>query len=106
MFGLGKKENKESGNISWSTEAEKALEQALAQFPGPKLMVLPIKGKLRSSAESAAREAGHDEVKPEDLMKGLMDMLPADMKAKIEERMKEGPEGLKKLEEDLKNYKR
>lgn len=103
MFGLNKKE---SENITWSVEAEKALEQALDQFPGPKLMVLPIKGKLISAAETAAKEAGHEQVKPEDLMKGLMSMIPADMQAKIEERMKEGPEGLKKLEEDLKNYKR
>ncbi len=39
-------------------------------------------------------------------MAGMLEMLPADMRAKIGERIKEGPEGLKKLEDELKGLKK
>lgn len=101
MFGLGKSEN----NFAWSKQAEDALEQSLAQFPGPKLLIGLVKSKLRSAAEKKAQEQNHAEVMPEDLMQGLMEMLPASVRQTIEKRMQEGPEGLKKLEDDLKNFK-
>lgn len=101
MFGLGKS-NQE---IKWNKQAEDALEQAMAQFPGPKLMLGPVKSKLRSAAEKKASELGHTEVMPEDLMQGLMEMLPQSVRDTIEKRMQEGPEGLSKLQDDLKGFK-
>lgn len=100
MFGIGKSEN-----INWNKQAEEALEQALQQFPGPKMLIGPVKSKLRSAAEKKAKELGHTEVLPEDLMQGLMEMLPASVRETIEKRMKEGPEGIVKLQDDLKNFK-
>jgi hypothetical protein len=101
MFGL----NKSTEHIKWSVEAEGALEQAIAQFPGPKMMIGMVKGKLRSAAEKKALELGHAEVLPEDLMQGLLEMLPASARATIEKRMQEGPEGIAKLQDDLKDFK-
>jgi len=81
------------------------LEQALAQFPGPKMLIAPVKAKLRSAAEKKAVDSGHKEVTPEDLMQGLMEMLPPSVRETIEKRMKEGPEGMAKLQDDLKDFK-
>jgi hypothetical protein len=102
MFGLGKS----TEQIPWNKQAEDTMEQALAQFPGPKLMLGPVKSKLRSAAEKKASELGHSEVQPEDLMQGLMEMLPQSVRDTIEKRMQEGPEGVAKLQDDLKNFKR
>ena len=85
---------------------EDTLDQAIAQFPGPKMMLGPVKSKLRSAAEKKAVELGHTEVLPEDLMQGLMEMLPQSVREQIEKRMQEGPEGLAKLQNDLKDFKR
>jgi hypothetical protein len=101
MFGINKSEN-----IKWSAQAEGALEQAIAQFPGPKLMLGPVKSKLRSAAEKKALELGHSEVLPEDLMQGLMEMLPQSVRNTIEKRMEEGPDGIAKLQDDLKDFTR
>ena len=101
MFGL----NKATEQIKWSAEAEGALEQAIAQFPGPKMMIGMVKGKLRSAAEKKATELGHSEVLPEDLMQGLMEMLPQSARDMIEKRMQEGPDGIAKLQDDLKDFK-
>lgn len=102
MFGI----NKSTEQIKWSAQTESALEQALAQFPGPKLMLGPVKSKLRSAAEKKAVELGHSEVLPEDLMQGLMEMLPQSVRDTIEKRMQEGPEGVAKLQDDLKDFTR
>ena len=101
MFGL----NKSTEQIKWSAEAEGALEQAIAQFPGPKMMIGMVKGKLRSAAEKKATELNHAEVLPEDLMQGLMEMLPQSARNMIEKRMQEGPDGIAKLQDDLKDFK-
>jgi len=101
MFGLGKSKEQ----ISWNKQAEDTLEQALAQFPGPKMMLGPVKSKLRSAAEKKAAELGHSEVMPEDLMQGLMEMLPPSVRETIDKRMQEGPEGIAKLQDDLKDFK-
>lgn len=101
MFGL----NKSAEQIKWSAEAEGALEQAITQFPGPKMMIGMVKGKLRSAAEKKAVELGHSEVLPEDLMQGLMEMLPQSVRDTIEKRMQEGPDGIAKLQDDLKDFK-
>jgi len=69
-------------------------------------MLGPVKSKLRSAAENKAKELGHSEVQPEDLMQGLMEMIPQSMRDTIEKRMQEGPEGMAKLQDDLKNFKK
>lgn len=94
-----------SSSLPWSPEAEHAVEQALSQMPVPALLRGPLRSKLRHAAEDAVRSAGHNEVRSEDLMTGLLTLLPENMRATIEQRMKEGPEGIKKLEDDLKNMK-
>jgi hypothetical protein len=94
-----------SSSLPWSPEAEQAVEQALSQMPVPALLRGPLRSKLRHAAEDAARSANHTDVKPEDLMTGLLALLPANMRATIEQRVNEGPEGIKKLEDDLKNMK-
>lgn len=90
-------------SLPWSPEAEQAVEQALSQSPVPALLRGPLRSKLRHAAEDAARVAQHETVQPEDLMQGLMGLLPPSVRATIEQRMKEGPEGLKKLQDDMKN---
>jgi hypothetical protein len=94
--------NKETKpDLPWNKQAEDALEQASSQVPGPKFVANQLKKRLRSKAEEVARTAGHEEVKPEDLMEGLLAMLPENMRETVEQRMAEGPEGIEKLKNEF-----
>lgn len=104
MFGINKKkEVGVAGTIPWSDQASRALEKAVAGAPVPK----PLKGamakELTKAAEQHALEAGHSEVTPEDLMNGLLAKLPGKMKDKVASAIAQGPDGLKNLENELKN---
>lgn len=104
MFGINKKKEVSlDATVAWSESASQALEQAVAGAPVPG----PLKGtmakELTKAAERHAIEAGHSEVTPEDLMNGLLAKLPDKMKNKVEDAIQQGPQGLKNLENDLKN---
>jgi len=58
---------------------------------------------LTKAAEEQARQLGHAEVTAEDLMSGMLAKMPAHMKTKVEQAMKQGPEGLANLQKDLKD---
>lgn len=96
MFNRGKE-----NELPWDQQAEQALDQAVGQAPGPKMLANQLKKRLRSKAEEVARTAEHDKVMAEDLMEGLLAMLPANMRETVEKRMKEGPEGIEKLKNEL-----
>ncbi len=110
ILNFWKKENKASGenkpttsgSVVWDAQAEGALNQAVSQAPVPAMMRGMIKNQLKAAAEEAAQKAGRTNVTPEDLMAGLMSKLPANMKGKVEEAMKKGPEGLADLQKQLK----
>jgi hypothetical protein len=61
-----------------------------------------IKSQLKSAAEEYTRQAGRTTVTAEDLMQGMMAKMPANMKSKVEDALKKGPQGLKDLENELK----
>lgn len=99
-----KKSSKDSGNqetLSWEASATKALAQAVGQAPVPGIMKQRVKRELEQAAEEQARKAGKTTVTAEDLMQGIMSRLPEGMRAKVEKAAKEGPEGLKKLQDEL-----
>lgn len=100
------KEVSETGELTWTDEASKALDQAAAQAPVPAMMKNKIKTELRKAAEEATRKEGRNQVSPEDLMQGLMAKLPQNMRNKVENAMQKGPEGLKDLEKELKKGKK
>lgn len=91
----------QSSAITWSAEAQAALDQAVAQAPVPTMMKAMVKKELRKAAEEATQKAGRASVTPEDLIHGMMAKLPADMKTKVEDAMKKGPSGLQNLQKDL-----
>lgn len=93
--------NSEKPALSWDPAAQAAIEQALAQAPVPGLLKGKLKNELRASAEAAARAAGRNRVTPEDVMNGMLSKLPENMRQQVEDALKEGPEGLKKLQKKL-----
>ncbi|MEK7557131.1 MAG: hypothetical protein AAB538_04095 [Patescibacteria group bacterium] len=94
-----------TSELTWDAQAQAALDQAVSQAPVPKMMKSMVKSQLKNAAEDAARKAGHTTVTPQDLMEGMLSKMPAGTRAKVEEAMKKGPEGIKDLERDLKNQK-
>ena len=84
-------------SLTWDPQASSALQQALAQAPVPAMMKGLLKKEMAKSAEEHARKMGHTSVTAEDLMNGLMAKLPDNMKSKVEDAMKKGPDELKKL---------
>ncbi|OGY30944.1 MAG: hypothetical protein A3C02_01095 [Candidatus Andersenbacteria bacterium RIFCSPHIGHO2_02_FULL_45_11] len=107
MFSLFKKKSKEepttdNESMRWDASATQALQQAVAQAPVPGVMKQQVKRQLQQAAEEYARNAGKTSVSPEDLMNGLMSRLPENMRKKVEEAAKKGPEGLKDLEKEIK----
>jgi len=89
-------------NIPWDAAATQALDQAVQQAPVPAMLRGKVKTELAKAAEAQAQAAGHSTVTAEDLMQGLLAKMPADMKAKVETAMSQGPDGLKNLEKELK----
>lgn len=94
-----------AGELAWDDAAAKALDQAAAQAPVPQLLKNKLRSELKSAAEHKARAAGHASVSAEDLMQGLLDKLPANMRDKITRAAQEGPVGLQKLEQEFKKDK-
>lgn len=107
MLNFWKKKNEQpasSGSeLSWSQAASDSLHQALAQAPVPAMLKGRVRNELKSAAEERARAAGRNEVTPQDLMEGMLSKMPANMRSKVEAAMKEGPTGLEKLQNDLKD---
>ena len=116
MFSFWKKESKESskpvsnskiakpatGELSWDKSAIQALAQAVSQAPVPSMMKQRVKQELSSAAEEAARKAGKTTVTAQHLMAGILSRLPDNMRKKVEDAAKQGPAGLKKLQDELK----
>ncbi len=100
-----KKSSKNSdvnGELTWDASATKALAEAVGQAPVPGIMKQRVKRELEQAAEEHARNTGKTVVSAEDLMQGIMSRLPEGMRQKVENAAKEGPEGLKKLQDELK----
>ncbi len=103
MLNIFKKKSEETNKeILWDSAATAALEQALAVAPVPSLLKGKVKQELKKAAEEHARRAGRDTVTAEDLVQGLLARMPSGMKNKIEQAIKEGPDGVKRLQDDLK----
>lgn len=105
MLNIFNKKKKEEGNngLAWDDQATQALDQSMDQTPVPAAMKGTVRKKLAKAAEEQAVKSGHTSVTAEDLMQGLLSQLPENMRHKVEEAAKQGPEGMKNLEEDLKN---
>jgi hypothetical protein len=104
MFKFWKKKAEEkSTSIPWTEPARQGIEQALQQTPVPAMLKGTIRKQLETAAEEAARTAGHAEVTVQDVMQGLLSKLPAGMREKVEQAAQQGPEGLKKLKDELKD---
>jgi hypothetical protein len=103
-FWQKKSSNQNEGEtaLTWEDSATKALAQAVGQAPVPGIMKQRVKRELEQAAEAHARKAGKSTVSAEDLMQGIMARLPEGMRSKIEDAAKQGPEGLKKLQDELK----
>lgn len=95
-------QNDGASNLTWEEGATKALAQAVGQAPVPGIMKQRVKRELEQAAEEYARKAGKTTVSAEDLMQGIMSRLPEGMRAKVEDAAKQGPAGLKKLQNELK----
>ena len=112
MFNIWKKKSKEEGQnvtspkapsqLSWNNSAITALAQAVSQAPVPSMMKGRIKQELSSAAEEAARKEGKTTVTAQHLMTGILSRLPENMRKKVEDAAKQGPAGLKKLQDELK----
>src|SRR3989344_8675878 len=87
--------------LPWDAAATDALEQALSQAPVPAPLKGRVKKELQRAAEEQARQHGHATVTAEDLMQGMLAKMPAAMRAKVEDAMKQGPEGLENLKNEL-----
>jgi hypothetical protein len=87
--------------LSWDSQATAALNQAVSQVPVPGPFKNRVKRELQTAAEDHARTANRTNVTPEDLMQGFLAKMPAGMRQKVENAMKEGPDGLKRLQKDL-----
>jgi histone H3/H4 len=102
MFSLFKKKSSdEAEDMQWDDAATQALHQATAQAPVPGIMKQQVKKQLQQAAEEYARNAGKKTVSAEDLMQGLMAKLPENMRRKVEDAAKQGPDGIKKLQDEL-----
>ena len=95
-------QNAPSDTLTWDAAAKKALAQAVGQAPVPGIMKQRVRRELAQAAEEHARNAGKSTVYAEDLMQGIMARLPEGMRKKVENAAKEGPDGLKKLQDELK----
>lgn len=112
MFSLWKKKSTEkdqtpaspkaTGQLSWDNSAITALAQAVSQAPVPSMMKGRIKQELSNAAEEAARKEGKTTVTAQHLMAGILSRLPENMRKKVEDAAKQGPAGLKKLQDELK----
>ncbi len=115
MFNIWKKKSKEegqnmpsaqqspkAGQLSWDNSAITALAQAVSQAPVPSMMKGRIKQELSNAAEEAARKEGKTTVTAQHLMAGILSRLPENMRKKVEDAAKQGPAGLKKLQDELK----
>jgi hypothetical protein len=98
---FGQKKKDEVPSLAWDPAAEAALEQATHQAPIPAMLRGRVKSELKKAAEEQARKNGHASVTAEDLMNGMLAKLPPSMKAKVEEAMKKGPQGLEDLQNNL-----
>ncbi len=94
--------NAPSDALTWDASATKALAQAVGQAPVPSIMKQRVQRELAQAAEEHARNAGKTTVSAEDLMQGIMARLPEGMRKKVEDAAKSGPDGLKKLQDELK----
>src|SRR3990167_8093975 len=98
-----KKQSTISSPLPWESTATQALEQAVNQAPVPGLLKGKIKKELQKAAESFAISANHSTVTAEDLIQGLLTNMPAPMRDKIQQAIKQGPEGIKDLAKDFDN---
>jgi hypothetical protein len=88
-------------SLPWDPQATAALEQAVEQMPVPWLLKGKVRKEITKAAEAAAQAAGHTTVTAMDMMQGMLAKMPPAMRAKVEEALKQGPEGLEKLKDEL-----
>ncbi len=87
--------------LTWDAAASEALAKALSQAPVPGALKGTVRKQLTKAAEDHARQAGHTTVTAEDLMQGLLSKMPAGLRSKIERAARQGPAGMKDLEDEL-----
>lgn len=90
------------GKFNWEPQAEEAVEQSMKQSPVPKLLRGAVKKKIRKASEKAAVQAGRMVVKPEDVMQGMLALMPKNVRNQVEKAMKKGPDALQELQDNLK----
>ena len=108
MSWWNKKDKKEAGSdgtLAWDTQAREQIGQAVAQAPVPALLKGKLRSELEAAAEAAARKAGHTSVTAEDVVAGMLDKIPPALRDRVAQAMQQGPEGLKNLEQELRNQK-
>lgn len=91
--------------VTWEEEAKQSIDKAIVQAPVPAVLKGRIRQELMKAAEAEALRAGRNKVTPEDVMAGLLAKMPATMRDRVTQAMQQGPEGLKNLEQDLRNQK-
>lgn len=87
--------------LPWDHAASSALERALQQTPIPALLRGTVKKELARAAEAHARDHGRTTVTAEDLMQSLLTKMPAHIREKVEQAIKQGPAGMNKLKREL-----
>lgn len=106
MFNFRKKQDNDNDNsapLTWDTTATQALKAAINQAPVPTMLKGKVKKELKKAAETATRSGNRTIVTAEDLMRGMLAKMPANMRSKVEEAMQKGPAGIKNLEKELGN---
>ncbi len=91
--------------LAWDEAAKKSIEQAMANAPVPRLLRGRVMQGLIQAAEEKATEAGRDTVTAEDVVAGLLAKMPPALRDKVSQAIQKGPEGLKNLEQELRNQK-
>ena len=87
--------------FTWDDSARQAIQQALSQAPIPAMLRGRVKKELEAAAEDAARADSKSHITAQHVMTGLLNRMPANMRAQVEKAMKGGPEEIKKLQQRL-----
>jgi hypothetical protein len=96
-----KRKDKNNSDLAWDDQAKEILNKALGEAPVPAMLKGTVEKQLRRAAETAARNSGRTSVTAQDVMDGFLAKLPADVRAKVEGAMSEGPEALKRLQDEM-----
>jgi Ser-tRNA(Ala) deacylase AlaX len=94
-----------SEKLTWDDSARQAIQQSLQQAPIPAMLRGKVKKELEAAAEEAARADHKTSVTAQHVMTGMLNKMPANMRAQVEQAMKGGPEEIQKLQQRFRNHK-